>query len=491
MTIFSILATLCLIPVIFGSVYALLCMVTGWHFSTSHSTDSQKTFSKWPAVTILKPICGLEKNLRTNLRTTCEQDYPILQVVLSVQSPNDPAIPLLYEIQREFGRKRVTVAIEDCPAGPNPKINNLIGGLKHARHDLLIISDSDIQLRPDYVKTIIGPLADPEVGFVCTLYKGIQARTWWEKMELLTINTELIPNMMFALVTGASQFCVGASTALRRSTLNDIGGLPSLANYLVEDYEMGRRIWMKGQRMVILPYLVETVIDLPTPRKWWHHLIRWDQCQRAARPLALLSTILIKPIPFACFYALFSLGTTSGLLVVALTVAIRLLTAGIILRWNLQDREGLFSLWLLPFRDIAALVSWGLAFTKETTVWRHSTCILTTQGHLVDTVKTEQVDASFPFTGKGASTQVIPVKNEKPDDHSSTYSFHTPISHLSSSRQQNAKEPFREHHARNTTSFEGTQLHTGEVEGNSGKLPKESSILQYSPVNIWNIKGTS
>ncbi|MFZ1744551.1 MAG: bacteriohopanetetrol glucosamine biosynthesis glycosyltransferase HpnI [Nitrospirales bacterium] len=378
----SFITTLSLIPVIFGSVYTLLCLAAVYRLSFKLPTVTHQPFTVWPPVTILKPICGLEKNLRTNLRSTCTQDYPDFQVVLSVQHPGDPAIPLLYEIQREFGRKRVTVAVENYQIGPNGKINNLTGGLKHARHDILVISDSDVQLRPDYLKTIVGPLADPNVGYVCTLYKAVRAQTWWEKMELLTINTELIPNMMFALVTGASRFCVGASTALRRSTLTEIGGFENLADYLAEDYEMGRRICHRGQRMVILPYLVETIVDLPTPRTWCNHWIRMDQSQRAVRPIALFATVFFKPIPFACLYVLLSGGSRVGWVILGLTVAIRLMTTGMILKHWLHDREGLRSLWLLPIRDIAALAPWALAYTQRTTNWRHSTCMLTANGRI-------------------------------------------------------------------------------------------------------------
>src|SRR5581483_8887616 len=129
--------------------------------------------------------------------------------------------------------------------------------------------------------------------------------------------------------------------------LESIGGLHSLADYLVEDYEMGRRIWSQGRRMVILPYLVETVVDLKSPRAWWNHLVYWDQNNRAARPVALFSTVLIRPVPFA---------------VLAATVTLRVTVAGIVMRWGLRDREGPRALWLLPFRDIAALASWVLAF---------------------------------------------------------------------------------------------------------------------------------
>lgn len=372
---------LVLIPVICGSVYGLFCLWAVFRFMRQSFAKPAPT--PWqPPVTILKPVCGIEKGLRENLRSTCVQNYPSFQVVLSVQRPDDPAISLLHELQAEFGPERVTVAIEQCVAGPNGKINNLIGGLKHARHEILVISDSDVRLRPDYLTTIVSPLSDPGVGYVCTLYKAIEADTWFEQMELLTINADLTPNMAFALVTGASKFCLGASTALRRQTLEEIGGFDDLADYLVEDFEMGRRIWSRGQRMVILPYLVDTVVDLKSPLAWWNHLVYWDQNNRAARPGALFSTVLIRPVPFALLFALSSFQSW-GFMILFAVIALRLAVAGVVMRWGLRDWAGIQALWLLPFRDVAALGSWVLAFTKRTTVWRESEFVLTRDGRLV------------------------------------------------------------------------------------------------------------
>ena len=379
----SFIQALFFIPVVCGSVYALLSMWTVFRFRSTTRAVATRPFTEWPPVTILKPVCGLEKHLRANLRSTCIQEYPAFQVVFSVQRPDDPAIPLLEDIQREFGAERVTVAIEAYDAGPNGKINNLIGGFKHARHEILVISDSDVQLRPDYLKTIVAPLADPHVGYVCTLYKAIGAETWFEKLELLTINAELTPNMTFALVTGAAQFCLGASTAVRRSMLQQIGGLESLADYLVEDFEMGRRIWSMGQRPVILPYVVDTVVDLKTPSQWWNHLVYWDQNNRAACPTCLFGTIIIRPVPFACLFAISTLGSRLGLMVLASALAIRLVTATAVMGWGLKDAEGLRSVALVPLRDLAALASWVLAFTKRTTIWRGEAFILMRDGKLV------------------------------------------------------------------------------------------------------------
>ncbi len=369
------------IPIVGGSVYVLLCLIAVWRFRTKGPELAPRSFSAWPPVTILKPVCGLEKNLKFNLRSACLQDYPEFQVVFSVHDPNDPAIPLLKEIQQDYP-ERVSVAVEDIQAGPNGKINNLLGALSHARHDILVISDSDVHLEPDYLKNIIAPLADPEVGLVCTLYRATLADRWFEKMELLTLNADFIPSVVFAYVSGASKFCLGSSVALRRSSLEEMGGLEVLADYLAEDYEMGRRLWGSGKKMVLVPYWVDIAVDLKDLSQWWNHQVSWDQKTRAASPAGFFATILTRSVPFALLFAALRMGDALGLATLGGVLGLRLGTAAGILGRGLHDREDLKSLALLPLRDIAALVSWALAFTKKTVIWRGSKLILTRDGRL-------------------------------------------------------------------------------------------------------------
>jgi ceramide glucosyltransferase len=329
----------------------------------------------------LKPVCGLEKNQKINLRSACLQDYPEFQVVFSVQDPSDPAVPLLHEIQQEYP-ERVSVVVENNQVGPNGKINNLLGALPQARHDLLVISDSDVRLEPDYLKNIIAPLADPRVGFVCTLYKATSADRWYEKMELLTLNADFIPSVIFAYVSRAAKFCLGSSVAFRRGSLKEMGGLEALADYLAEDYEMGRRLWVSGKRMVLVPYFVDIVVDLRDLSQWWDHQVCWDQKTRAAQPAGFFASILTRSVPFALLLAASRLGDGLGLSILGGVFGLRLATAAGIMGWGFRDREGLKSLALLPLRDIAALVSWVLAFTKKTVIWRGSKLILTREGRL-------------------------------------------------------------------------------------------------------------
>jgi ceramide glucosyltransferase len=387
----TLLRSICLIPVVGGSVYVLLCLLAVFRFRNLFSSPTPHSFSEWPPVTILKPVYGLEKNQQENLRSACLQDYPEFQVVFSVQDLDDPAIPLLKEIQQEFGEKKVSVAIENLRIGTNGKVNNLLGALPYARNDILIISDSDVYLKPDYLKTIVTPLTNPETGGVCTLYRGKCAERWFEKMEMLTFNADFIPSVIFAHISGASKFCTGASLALSRDILKKIGGLESLSDYLVEDYEIGRRIWSLGKKVEVVPYFVDIVIDYKNFSQWWNHQVYWDQNLRAARPVGFFASILTRSVPFAFLFAALSQGGVVGLVILAVTLGLRLVTTAAIM-WELRDYEGLRSLPLLPLRDMAGLISWFLSFTKRSVLWRGSEFILTRDGRLISR-KAKQEDS--------------------------------------------------------------------------------------------------
>jgi len=363
----SLIEALLLLPVVGGSLFYMATQVTASLFFRSE--QGQATNTNQPPVTMLKPIYGLERNLERNLRSALSQDYPDYQVVMSVQRLDDPALPLLRRLEQEYGPERATVVAVQSEPVVNGKVQNLENGLSAARHDILVISDSDMFTPADYLARIAAPLRDADVGYVCTLYKGVDARSWYEQLELLTYNAEFIPSSVFAYRTGASGLCLGASVALRRTTLEAVGGLASLADYLVEDYELGRRILERGQRMVLLPYFVDLTVDLDSAKSWWRHQIYWDQNTRAARPVGFAASVLTRAVPFALLYAALRLFDPLGLLILLAAIAVRLGTAAgnaLLLR----DRATLRALWLLPLRDLAGLLFWVLAMGKRTFVWR-------------------------------------------------------------------------------------------------------------------------
>ena len=370
-----------LVPTVVGSIYSLLTMLAVYHFIQPRRAPRIPP-GGWPPVTILKPIHGLEKDLEENLRSACALDYPDYQVVFSVQRLDDPALPRLRRLEREFGRDRVTVAVTDSEPVINGKIQNLVGAFKVARHDILLISDSDVRLEPGYLMAIIEPLDDPRVGSVCTLYRGRRAERWFEKLELLSFNSDFVINVIFAKVTGASDFCLGCSVAMRRDALLAAGGLEPLGEYLVEDFELGRRIARAGYETRLVPYFVDTTIDLARPSQWWEHQVYWDQNTRAARPKGFAATILIKAVPFALAFALARGFDVLGLQVLGASLAIRLVTAAAQFV-RIGDREGLRNLYWLPLRDLAGMASWVVALCKRSFVWRDIRFGLTRDGRIV------------------------------------------------------------------------------------------------------------
>ncbi len=378
--IYSTLSLLCLIPIICGSVFSIITVFTTKYFLKSSRTNTFINKDFTPPVSVLKPVRGLEKNLESNLRSITKQKYPNYQIIYSVQASDDPAYPILKKIQSELGRDFVSVVISTVEEGANGKVNNLLGAIDEAKHELFIISDSDTYLQSDYISNIVTPLTKKEVGCVCTPFKLIKANSLCERLEMLTINSDFIPSVIFAYVTGASNSCLGPSIAIHKSTLDSFGGLKSLANYLVEDYEIGRRVWTSGKSMILLPYVIDVVVDLKSWKNWWDHQVYWDQNTYLARPGAFISTIFIRAIPFAIIFCMLE-GSIISLWVLIITIFIRIFTAFIVAR-EIRDNESIKNLYLLPLRDMFGLIFWGLAFTQRTVIWRNSKYKLTKHGKM-------------------------------------------------------------------------------------------------------------
>src|SRR3989338_1525462 len=320
-----------------------------------------------PFISLIKPVYGLEKNLYENLRTACLQNYPDYEVIYSFQRADDPALSTAERIRREFPEKKIEIAIDESAAGPNGRLVNILNGSKRAKGEILVFSDSDMFLEPDYLKTITAPLASPMIGVSCTLYKAWKPHNVPEALELLSFNADFVPAMVFALVTKASIACPGASQAIRRGVLEKIGGLEPLAHYLVEDFELGRRVAEAGFQIYFSPYVANTDVDLKHFKDWWRHQVYWDQNTRAANGIGFFFTLLIRGIPFAFLYALS--GGIFGPQILAAALAVRFVTVWIN-SFFLNDRDGLKASWLLPLRDILGIFVWFASFVKRKTYWK-------------------------------------------------------------------------------------------------------------------------
>lgn len=381
MTLQHFAEAVCLTFATCGTVYVLLCVATAMAFRRRLETAAPSSFC--PPVTIFKPLYGADKELLENLRSACRQDYPDYQVVFSVQRLDDPAIPVMEQVLKEFGPERVTLVVAESEARTNGKIQNLEVAYPFARHDVFVISDSDIRLRPDYLRSIVAPLADASVGCVSTPYRALNAQHWYEKLELLTMNADFVPNLIFASIIGVVTFGLGASMCFRRHDLEAIGGFVAFRDHLAEDSHIAARIEALGRRVVVAPYFVDMEVDLRSFSQWWGHQLYWDQNTRVIRPAGFFATVIIRSVPFALFYALLTGLSPAGLGLLAAVIAVRMAGAAYQLKYVSGDGEGLAALWMLPLRDVFGLAVWLIAITKRDFVHRGRRFGLLPDGRIV------------------------------------------------------------------------------------------------------------
>ena len=373
----SVLMHALLIPVVSGSIFSLLTVVATWRFVVRRPPPA----TDLPPVTVLKPIYGVDRDLEQNLLSFCTQDYPDFQLVMSLQRHDDPALPLLRRLEQAYP-ERVTVVIEESAPTVNGKVQNMVIGLTAARHALLVVSDSDVRAPRDYLRSMVPSLADPRLGYVCSLYRISGARNLGERLDQLSINVDFMPSVIFTYMTRIAVFCLGASIAFRRSDLEAVGGMAAFANYLVEDHELGRRLHQRGLAMRLLPLTIDLTPDYANFSAWWTHQVYWDQNTRAANLPGFVLTILTRAVPFALLYVLASGLSMAALTVLVATLALRLGSAALTITL-LRDGETLRALPLLPLRDVLALGSWVLALSRRRFVWRGHSFELTRGGRIV------------------------------------------------------------------------------------------------------------
>lgn len=341
--------------------------------------NGQKNFV--PPVSLIKPVCGLEKNLPVNLATACRQNYADYEVIFAVQSAHDPALSTVASIQAGCGKETVAVVVDDRMVGANGKVNNIYNASRRARGEVLVVSDSDMHLGPDYLEQIVAPLQDEKIGIVCTLYQAVRPGNFLEMLELLTYNSDFVPAMIFAYLSGTSIVCPGATMAIRREALEAVGGLAPLGDYFVEDFELGRRVTAKGYRVVLIPYIAGMDMTLASFTDWWRHQVCWDQKTKAVNATGHFLTLLVRGVPFALLYAL--LGGPHGLTVLAGTLGMRIFT-GMANALFLKDIHALKCIVLLPLRDLLGVFVWIMSLFKRKTYWRGQ-CYRLKKGRMVST----------------------------------------------------------------------------------------------------------
>lgn len=322
-----------------------------------------------PPVTILKPLKGLDADLFENLSSFCRQDYPRFQLVFGVADATDPAVQIVQRLREHYPNVAIDLVVDPRVHGTNYKISNLENMYGQASFDVLVIADSDIRVRSDYLRRVVAPLADPSVGLATCLYRAVTTGDRPSLVEALCINTDFVPMVLVASLVEKPTYAFGATMALRRAVLDEVGGFRVLSNYLADDYFLGHRVAAHGYQLVLADLVVETVLDLGNWGRLVDHQLRWARTHRSVRPLGYFGAGLTHGIAWASINLLLN-GFSAGAWILLLAlVALRVTTAWVICNHYLHAPLRLAEACLVPFKDLAAFAIWAAAFLGNQVHW--------------------------------------------------------------------------------------------------------------------------
>ncbi len=345
--------------------------------------------SEVPPVSVLKPLCGAEPRLFENLATFCEQTHPHYQLLFGVSSTADSAVAVVRRLQAAYPSQDIVLVIDSLIHGPNLKVSNLINLAAQAKHDLLIVADSDIAVEPDYLERVIAPLADSQVGVVTCLYRARSIGGFWPRTGVLFINEWFAPAVRVAQWFGSQRFGFGATLAMRASTLARIGGFQALKDCLADDYWLAERTRELGLTTVLSDVVVATDVVESNFRALWLRETRWLRTIRSINPLGFAFLFITFTSPWLVASVWLSYSFKSAGAPFSANVCVMMATLGALarftlairtawedVRWRASPTSGgrvyalCRNLLLAPLRDGLLMLQWLAAAFGSHVVWR-------------------------------------------------------------------------------------------------------------------------
>src|ERR1700690_1038529 len=323
-----------------------------------------------PPISILKPIYGLDRETYENYASFCAQDYPEYEILFCVSDEADPAVTVIHKIIQDFPDRAIRLLIGSEPLGVSDKVNKLCRMAREAKHETLIVSDSDVRVDVDYLREVVAPFQDARVGGVTCLYRGLTDNSLAADLEAIGNSTDFAAGVLVAWLFSEVNFMLGATMAVRKTVLAEIGGFESMVDYFSDDYELGNRIATKGHRVALIPHPVAIVYPRQTVRDAFHHQLRWNLSIRFSRPAGHLGLIFTQGLPLAILAAICapSIGWAVGVL--GAYIILRRISAWKIGVAGMKDANLRNKMELLLLRDAFAFVVWVTSFFPRQVLWR-------------------------------------------------------------------------------------------------------------------------
>jgi ceramide glucosyltransferase len=351
-----------------ADVFYLLSLFAAARFFLAKRAEQA---SNLQPVSIMIPLAHADFRAYENYTRFCQQNYPAAyQIVFGVREASDSSIPIVEKLQADFPDQDIELVI--CPAviGTNLKVSNLRNILAQTKYEQLIIVDSDIRVEKDYLRSVLAPLLEPQVGLVTCLYRAAQAPDFAARMEALGITGEFAPGVLMARMMEGVKFALGATMATTKTRLREIGGLEVVADYLADDFILGNLMARAGYEVRLSEHLVETVLSPVGFAGMMRHQLRWGRSTRISRPAGYLGLVLTYGTALALLTCMVDGFTSGSLVLLAATLMIRMLVGWMIgVHW-MGDHILKKYFWLLPVRDLLSFVIWCLSMFGKRVEWR-------------------------------------------------------------------------------------------------------------------------
>jgi len=358
-------------------VYYVIAFVAGLLWFADRRRQRALGLDYTPPATIFKPVRGADPEAYENFASFLRQDYPEYQIIFGLREESDPAAPIIRRLMADFPERDVELVISSGEFGHNAKVSNLQNMYAKAKHDVLLIADSDIRVGPDYLRRVVAPLrpqADPQVGpqvgMVTCLYRGTNAKTFAGLLENIGVSSTFAPDVCSARALQGVKFAFGSTIAMRRQTLERMGGFPALADYLADDFLLGSHAAKEGLEVVLSDCVVEHVSAPDTFAATLRHQLRWARTVRVSRPWGYRGMILTHGVATSLMATLACGFSGFALWLLAVTILARFLPLFVVGVYGLKDRALARYFWLAPIRDLIAFGVWGAGLVGDEIEWR-------------------------------------------------------------------------------------------------------------------------
>ena len=372
------ITTLLLLLVVASWMYWLTALWLVREFFQEEPAPVSASFA--PPVSILKAVKGLDAQAYQNFVSFCEQDYPAYEILFGVDDPADPAVPVIERLRDAFPQLRIRLVVAPV-IGANRKASILHELATQARHDILVASDSDMRVTPDYLRRAVAPLADPAVGLVTCPYRGKEAHTLTARLEALHMGVTFLPSVVVARKFLNMRFALGSSMALRRHDLELVGGFAAISEYLADDYQIGARIFDLGRRVCLSTYVIASVLGATSFREQWDREVRWARTTRASRPWEYTALWITFSTPLATGLLLAAGFGPTACLALITSLLLRWLVAWLVPDYTGDDGVRRWLAWL-PVRDMLSALVWVMGLLSKRIVWRGEEYIVLRGGRL-------------------------------------------------------------------------------------------------------------